>query len=246
MGGRSPTEEVGREGNVMSELESGAGMVEEASQIDRRDLLKKGVLGVGVAGVVWAAPHIDRLSLRPDYASAASVTKACSGDFTFDAPLPGTKNGPAAGSGNQLGKACTDLTLSIKQDYGHQVDPSRADRYWKTVKVDKASGGVNCTITKLTFNPVDVANGPCMSNAPTATGTPDQCSDNGANNGLYGSYQVFDSAGPGSHAGMYHTDTGYTITANGAYAHFASDPDQSSDLGPPSGGGNVKITVHCT
>jgi hypothetical protein len=136
------------------------------------------------------------------------------------------------------------LTLSINQDYGPQVD--RPDRFWKTVKVDKSAGGTNCTITKLTFDPSDVTNGPCVSNAPTPTGTADQCSDFGANNGVYGSYLVHDSACVGCKTGLYHSDTGYTLTANGAFAHFSSDPDQSSDLGPPSGGGNVKIKVHCT
>jgi hypothetical protein len=222
----------------------GTHLDEDVSRLDRRDLLKKGAVGVGVVGVVWAAPHIQRLSLRPDYASAASVTKPCTGDFTFDVALPGTMNGPASGSGNQLGKACTDLTLSTKQTYGAQVD--RADRFWKTVTVDKHAGGANCTITKLHFDPSDATNGTCQSNAPTLHGTSDQCSDYGAANPLYGSYLVFDSAGVGAHSGKYHTDSGYTLTSNGAFAHFASDPDQSSDLGPPSGGGHMKVTVHCT
>jgi len=43
----------------------------------------------------------------------------------------------------------------------------------------------------------------------------------------------------------YHTDTGYTKTANGVYSLFASDPDQSNDLGPPSGGGVAHVKVHC-
>ena len=38
----------------------------------RRDLLKKSVAAAGVAGVVWSAPRVEGLSLRPDYAAAQS------------------------------------------------------------------------------------------------------------------------------------------------------------------------------
>ncbi len=38
----------------------------------RRDALKKGAAFVGTAGVVWSAPRVEGLSLRPNYAAASS------------------------------------------------------------------------------------------------------------------------------------------------------------------------------
>ncbi len=38
--------------------------------VDRRAALKKGLAAAGAAGVVWAAPKVDGLSLRPAYAQA--------------------------------------------------------------------------------------------------------------------------------------------------------------------------------
>lgn len=38
----------------------------------RRGLLKKGLVGAGAVGAVWAAPRIEGLSVRPDYAAAQS------------------------------------------------------------------------------------------------------------------------------------------------------------------------------
>ena len=38
----------------------------------RRALLKKSVAAAGAAGVVWSAPRVEGLSLRPDYAAAQS------------------------------------------------------------------------------------------------------------------------------------------------------------------------------
>lgn len=40
----------------------------------RRALLKKSVAAAGAAGVVWSAPRVEGLSLRPDYAAAQSGT----------------------------------------------------------------------------------------------------------------------------------------------------------------------------
>ena len=40
----------------------------------------------GTAGVVWAAPTIQGLSIRPDFAAAASGP--CSGARVFNVPLP--------------------------------------------------------------------------------------------------------------------------------------------------------------
>ncbi len=39
---------------------------------NRRELLKKSAAGAGAVGVAWAAPRVEGLSLRPDYAAAQS------------------------------------------------------------------------------------------------------------------------------------------------------------------------------
>ncbi|MEM7091965.1 MAG: twin-arginine translocation signal domain-containing protein [Actinomycetota bacterium] len=43
-----------------------------ATTTSRRDLLKKTAVGAAAAGIVWSAPKIEGLSLRPEYAAAAS------------------------------------------------------------------------------------------------------------------------------------------------------------------------------
>jgi len=52
--------------------DSSEGASDEATGLDRRNLLRKSVIGAGVAGLVWSAPRIDGLSVRPDYAAAAT------------------------------------------------------------------------------------------------------------------------------------------------------------------------------
>lgn len=50
------------------------------SPIGRRDAIKKAAIGATAAGVVWSAPRIEGLSLRPAYAAATS-TAAQSGNL---------------------------------------------------------------------------------------------------------------------------------------------------------------------
>jgi hypothetical protein len=47
-----------------------------SERIDRRQAIKKSIAGAAAAGVVWSAPRIEGLSLRPNYAAAASVTSS--------------------------------------------------------------------------------------------------------------------------------------------------------------------------
>lgn len=54
-----------------------------AARIDRRSAMKKAVIGAGAAGIVWSAPRIEGLSLRPTYAAAASGT-TCTVELMFD------------------------------------------------------------------------------------------------------------------------------------------------------------------
>ena len=68
--------------------------------ITRREAIRKTVVGGAVAGVVWSAPRVEGLSLRPDYAAASS-----SGDlretFTFTFNSPGRQDAERPfGNGN--------------------------------------------------------------------------------------------------------------------------------------------------
>ena len=43
---------------------------DHSERINRRSVIKKGVVGAAAAGVVWSAPKVEGLSLRPNYAAA--------------------------------------------------------------------------------------------------------------------------------------------------------------------------------
>ena len=45
-----------------------------ADALDRRNLLKKTAAGAAAVGIVWSAPRVEGLSLRPSYAAASSHT----------------------------------------------------------------------------------------------------------------------------------------------------------------------------
>jgi len=46
---------------------------EREPAVSRREAIKKAAIGAGAAGLVWSAPKIEGLSLRPSYAAAMSV-----------------------------------------------------------------------------------------------------------------------------------------------------------------------------
>lgn len=79
---------------------------EPTDQVDtssRRDLLRKGAVAAGVTAATWAAPSIQGLSLRQDYAAAAS----CS-------PATGSANWASVGcgTGNCLSGTCNNTFLT--------------------------------------------------------------------------------------------------------------------------------------
>jgi len=49
----------------------------------RRDAIKKAAAAAATAGVVWTAPRIEGLSLRPNYAAASSVAVNWTGTITM-------------------------------------------------------------------------------------------------------------------------------------------------------------------
>jgi hypothetical protein len=182
----------------------------------------------------------------------------------------------SAGGDARASAGCADIVLHTSSHYdstvpgdnvydtgdiAQEIDASgryRHPRFYQTISIDKASGGANCTINAVTFD-VPAApghgkgiadedgrggmNGPCSGPG---------CSDNGEANSVYGAYLVDHrdsvTSPPLGHINPYTYDapTGYTLTANGVYALFSSDPDQSNDLGRPSGGGVAHVKVSCT
>ena len=45
---------------------------EESGLVDRRAMIKKTAVGAAAAGIVWSAPKVEGLSLRPSYAAAGT------------------------------------------------------------------------------------------------------------------------------------------------------------------------------
>jgi len=46
----------------------------QSDQIGRRDALRKAAAGAATAGIIWSAPRVEGLSMRPNYAGASSHT----------------------------------------------------------------------------------------------------------------------------------------------------------------------------
>ncbi|MBI2704887.1 MAG: hypothetical protein HYX32_06310 [Actinobacteria bacterium] len=96
----------------------------EHTGVDRRDLLRKTVVGAGVAGLVWSAPRIEGLSVRPDYAAAASHPTDTDPSQPFDQSFPMDTTG-TPGPYTQPGNGFPNLAFG----YGWNITggPSAAD-----------------------------------------------------------------------------------------------------------------------
>jgi hypothetical protein len=67
---------------------------------DRRAALMKAGVGAGVVGLVWSSPRIEGLSLRPDYAQAASTAGSDEPFTVGDGGTPNPYSLSRAGSPN--------------------------------------------------------------------------------------------------------------------------------------------------
>lgn len=110
----------------------------------RRGLLKKAAVGAATAGVVWTAPRIEGLSLRPDYAAAQSAVGA-----TFDIAIDATHLLPTSTSSFRVprpnpapGLNSAALTLTL-----YALSPFYATT-WRGELLGSAAGN-NCNITGL-------------------------------------------------------------------------------------------------
>jgi len=107
-----------------------------ARQIGRRDLLKKGAMGAGVVGVVWAAPAIEGLTLSPAYGVAASG--GCHGTFLFDVKLPRPSTQHAS-----VPKQSGCVGAVTNSDWNGQR---------QTVTSTLVGGGPGCSFTNMNFD----------------------------------------------------------------------------------------------
>jgi hypothetical protein len=131
------------DGEHADDVESGDEISLKGS-FDRRSALKKAGVAAGAAGVVWSAPKITGLSLRPDYASAATTgpgpDNVGPGNFTFNSVLPG---GPTYQS---------DVTFplggGLKLHLDSHIDLGGVVQFTET----KVSGPATCSITGVTFD----------------------------------------------------------------------------------------------
>ena len=94
-------------------------MSDGAEPLDRRAAIRKGVGAAAAAGLVWSAPRIEGLSVRPRYAAASSVTatfnvvfsSSCSGapSAFILGPTP-----PSIASGSWIGSTIRAIDADIR------------------------------------------------------------------------------------------------------------------------------------
>ncbi len=211
------------------------------SRMGRRDVLKKGAVGAGVAGVVWAAPEIIGLSTSPAYAAASSHSvsnQPCSGDANFAIKIPCPPDGHLSkdlviASGN-----CPPQVITVDSHWavGTPKDAT-ADRPnafndihaqdkapWKTYHAGGNSDLSNDRPPYL-ITSIKRANAHCSFTAATFNGT---------NTYLFNpvTKQKFNGA---------------FATASDVSIGWASDPNERADLGQPfcGDGTSATVTMHC-
>ncbi len=120
----------------------------EKPGFDRRDLLKKGAIGAGAAGVVWAAPKIEGLSLRPDYASAGTSGP---GNDTPNIPSDLQFDHNSLSSGGPFTATSANETVNYNSNnIGPIQDGSTVDTTLSIISTTTPG-----TITSVNFNPFD-------------------------------------------------------------------------------------------
>lgn len=91
----------------------------DTDRSSRRDLLRKGAVAAGVTAATWAAPSIQGLSLRQDYAAAASCSPA-TGNAAWSSVGCGTGNCLSGTcNSNLITGACGNMVVSGTVATGH-------------------------------------------------------------------------------------------------------------------------------
>ena len=90
---------------------------ERGGALNRRDLLKKTAVGAAAAGVVWSAPRVEGLSMRPSYAAASSAGGTADVLITFNQAdvFVGAWSAPAGGTTASGIALASSSSLSFRQ-----------------------------------------------------------------------------------------------------------------------------------
>ncbi len=215
----------------------------EARRFNRRAALKKGAVGAGVVGVVWAAPAIEGLSLTPAYASASSglSTVMCTGSakfsLTIPCPAPGHSSSDVTPTGN-CGIQGITADTRLANAHPHDSVKSVADQF----------DSVNYNDNPNTNNadagyPYNNKNKFVVLTVHRNTGN-EHCKFTGV---------TFDGTSPYQFNPTNHNVNGRPTKFNGAFATsdqiqigFASDPNERADLGQAPCEGTAHISLTCT
>jgi len=135
--------------------------MDDKPAIDRRTAIKRGVAAGAAAGVVWTAPKIEGLSLRPNYATAMSTAP---GLLCVDVPAVSPMNGTSvfAPPAFDICSGSGDIQIQLGKDF---VNNPRRMR----VQVRAGNVGGNALPTSTSFTPASAE--PAGFDAAT-TGTP--------------------------------------------------------------------------
>ena len=122
-------------------------------RLSRRDAIHKAATGAVVAGVVWSAPRVEGLSLRPSYAAAFSGA-IVSQNFVFDFDTPGTKFADAPlGTGN--------VRIRMRTRFVTNPDPSTPGSAFADASIVQSNGDAGASFLSA-----------CSANPPTWSFTP--------------------------------------------------------------------------
>lgn len=259
-----------RELTVADHLDDVEPSTNQPRRMARRDLLKKGALGAGVAGVVWTSPEIVGLATRPAYAAASSAPAggngpptnnvsnvACSGDVTFNITIPCPPDGHGSKDITIPGGNCPIQVITVDSHWavGTPTDTSagRPNRFNDVHAQDKApwltyhefgSHDMSADRPPYLITSVKRANANCSFTSANVSGT---------NTYLFNPTKTPDPGGTNADSGV--------VVPPGSYAHkftpgavsvsdfsvgWASDPNERADLGAPACGDATAATLKMT
>jgi hypothetical protein len=234
----------------------------EPRRMARRDLLKKGAMGAGVAGVVWTSPEILGLVTRPAYAAASSAPSsdsgppsnvsnvACTGDIGFNIKIPCPPDGHFTKDVVIAGGNCPTQVITVDSHWAvgqpHDATASRPNAFndihaqdkgpWKIYEAGGSFYDSN-TLPPYLITSIKRANANCSFDHFVAgdAGVPGSGAIVGGNDFFFNpvTKQKFSDA---------------AVTAADISIGWASDPNERADLGQPlcSDATSAKLHMHCT
>jgi len=233
------------------------------SGLGRRDVLKRGAIGAGVMGVVWASPVIEGLSLRPDYAAAASGRQGnphCTADYKSDQVLGCVKEGAGtdgnvgsdthpASTGHQdaiIPGNCGALHITIDQHWaniGHQRRQTNLGCNPQNGTPNGGAGGADFSCDAADVTVADANGQNRLVTIKRAAGNANCLFHDVKFDGKLSRIGGVFATNPktGNHG------TGASETGDQLQVLFQNDPNYRGDLGRPNGcGGKAHIHIQCT